>query len=93
MDKPVKITSVQQLYEITASSEYMREFFIALNGGRSWKTIYFSEQLDRHGEHKFEILNGISGSRQVLTRENLEKESPIGQAIRDGHFYLYDDND
>lgn len=88
MDKLVKITSVQQLYEII-ESEHMREFFIALNGGRSWKTIYFSKQLDRHGEHKFEILNGRSCTRQILTRESLEKKSLIGKAIHDGHFYFY----
>ena len=94
MDDPLKVTSVQHLYHIIASSETIREFFITTaRPGRSWKAICFSDQLDKNGEHKLEIFNDISGTRQILTREGLEKKSLIGKAIRDGHFYLYDDNE
>ena len=94
MDDPLKVTSVQHLYHIIASSENIREFFITTaRPGRSWKAICFSDQLDKHGEHKLDIFNDISGTRQILTREGLERKSLIGKAIRDGHFYLYDDNE
>ena len=61
MDDPIKVTSVQHLYHIIASSEQMREFFIALNDARSWRTIGFSDQLDKNGEPKLENRTSYNG--------------------------------
>ncbi len=89
-DKLLRVTSVQHLCHIIASNEsYVCEFILALNGGRSTMVISFSDQMDKNGEPKLHIYKYISGTRQVLTRESLEKKSLIGKAIHDGHFYFY----
>jgi len=67
------------------------ECFIELNGGgRSWKTITFADKNDKNGNAKFEILNEIDESRQVLTEKNLfnTKHTNIGDAINKGAFYF-----
>ena len=96
MEKPIKIKSLEHLIAILDKSENVREFFILLNGNaRSWKTITYADKLDRNGNYKLEILNEIDDTKQVLSLANMynEKYTNIGLAIKQGSFYLFDDNE
>lgn len=96
MEKPVKITSFIQLFNILDNSENVREFFIELAGGaRSWKRLTNIDKQDRHGFYKIEVYNEIDDSKQVLCRRNLmsAQYNSIYSAIRCGSFYLYDNNE
>lgn len=94
MEKPIRIKSIQHLYDILNASENAREFFVnILGGGRSWKTIFLSSKKCRNGMYKFDILNEIDNSRQVLAAASLPYFSNIGEAIERGAFYLYDNNE
>lgn len=83
-----KVTSLEQLHEILKKGT--SEFFVQLNYGvRSWKTIGYADENDCNGNSKFEILNEIDESRQVLTEKNLfnDRFTVIGRAINEGSFY------
>lgn len=87
----VKVKSLAHLKELIEHKGEIRclQCFVMLNGGgKSWKTITYSPQCDRHGNNKFEILNEIDETRQVLTEKNLfnEKFTNIGKAIENGSF-------
>ena len=67
------------------------EFFILLNGGgRSWKRITISPQMDKNGNNKWDIVNEIDESHQVLTDKNLfnKRFTNIGEAMQQGSFYF-----
>lgn len=84
----VKVTSLKQLHEILKKGT--SEFFVQLNYGvRSWKVIGYAAKNDRNGNSKFEILNEIDESRQILTEKNLfnPKCTNIGTAIQQGSFF------
>lgn len=77
------IKSVEELKDICEDIQV--EFFVALNGGlRSSKIIEY----DTH-RRKFEILNEIDNTQQVLTENQLFTESNIGEAILKEAFYQY----
>lgn len=86
----IKVKSLEHLKTILKENDNgTLECFIETNGGgKSWKTITYSPQCDRHGNNKFEILNEIDETRQVLTEKNLfnEKFTNIGKAIENGSF-------
>lgn len=83
-----KVTSLKQLHDILKKGT--SEFFVELNYGvRSWKTIGYADENDCYGNSKFEILNEIDDSLQILTEKNLfnERLTVIGKAINNGSFY------
>lgn len=86
----IAITSVSELR--LAIDEGEHEFFILLNGSlRSSKNIDFHDSVDKNGNYKFDIVNEIDGSHQVLSEKNLFNKNItlIGEAIEKGAFYRY----
>ena len=88
----IKVKSLEHLKTILKENDNgTLECFIETNGGgRSWKTITYANEDDKDGNPKFEILNEIDETRQVLTEKNLfnERYTNIGKAIENGSFFF-----
>lgn len=76
-----KINNIEELKNAIDKENY--EFFISLAGGmlRSSKTITITEK------GKFEILNEIDSTIEILTEKQLWTKSNIGKALDSGAFY------
>lgn len=85
-----KIKSVKELRE--AINKGNHEFFISLANGfiRSSKNIDFDDSTDKNGEYRFNILNEIDDTEQILSEKQLfTVASNIGKAIKQEAFYMY----
>jgi predicted RNA binding protein with dsRBD fold (UPF0201 family) len=91
VDKPQRVTSMAELIEkikanIEAGIEPV-EISIQLNHGAiTRKAITFADEQDANGNDKFEILNFIDDSTQILSFDELfdEGKTYIGKAIECG---------
>jgi len=76
-----KISSIDKLKELSING---LDCFIHLNGGlKSSKNIYYKDE-------KFEVFNEIDGHTQTLSEEQLEVETNIVTAIKQGCLYYED---
>lgn len=88
----IQIHSINHLVETLKNADEPLEFFIAMNfGTRSSKTITCADELDDNGEYKLEILNQIDDTVQILSIDELDKETNIPEAIKKGSFYVFID--
>jgi hypothetical protein len=79
---PILITTVKKLKEISLETT---EIYIALNGGaKSSKTITFLPE-----ECKFQIINHIDESEQLLSTRELNTHSNIKEAMEKEALYSY----
>lgn len=81
----IKINSINQLKDSCKDS--IVEYFISLGNGRlrSSKDIEYNSV-----NNTFEIFNHIDDTREVLTEDELNTKSNIGEAITKGALYQYD---
>lgn len=66
------------------------EFVVALNhGAYSRKTITFADEVDENGDNKFEVLNLIDDTTQILSLDELfdQTKTTIGKALQAGALY------
>ena len=92
MNKPIKVKDLkhlkdlcQQCYDSTGSSG---DFFIALNGGRSSKDIFFNYE-----ENQFSVFNYIDETEQNnMDTIKLWTQSNIGPALDCGALYFRGEN-
>ena len=78
----LQITSVQQLKD--CCNGVQRDCFIALTGNiKSSKAIEYYEDSE-----EFYIVNYIDDTDQTLTERELYTKSNIGEAIKEGAFFL-----
>lgn len=80
-----RVSDLDHLVTILCELGCRGDFFIQLEGGaRSTRHICYD-----HWRETFHVTDGIDGSRQVFTADELmdPKSTNIGQAIRAGAFY------
>lgn len=81
-----KISTIEELKQDCIDNGGCGEFFITFNGGlKSSKTIYWEEEGD-----DFNVIHEIDFSDEVIDEAELEK-SFIGEAMKAGAFYSYND--
>lgn len=81
--KPIKVTSLTHLKRICENKDEALDFRLVLNGGCYSRKSIFG---DIHAK-LWEVTHHIDETEEVLTDDELMKETNIGEGIKKGAFY------